>query len=103
MLKFLKHALKVIQKPAGGDQPLKPRCECVSNFRPPKLAMPDKTYLVRFRPSEVSSHVVIAASAEIHGEHLTFLKSDGRLAALFLLEIVESWSECDSRAHSRGA
>jgi hypothetical protein len=36
---------------------------------------------------------VIAASAEIHGEHLVFLRSDGRLAALIVLEIVESWSE----------
>jgi hypothetical protein len=36
---------------------------------------------------------VIAASAEIHGEHLIFLRSNGSLAALFLLEIVESWSE----------
>jgi hypothetical protein len=35
----------------------------------------------------------IAARAEIHGEHLVFLRSDGNLAALFVLEIVESWSE----------
>jgi hypothetical protein len=36
---------------------------------------------------------VTAASAEIHGEHLVLLDSTGKLAALFLLEIVESWSE----------
>jgi hypothetical protein len=54
--------------------------------------MPDKLYLIRFKGSDVSIHVVIAARAEIHGEHLVFLRSDGNLAALCLLEIVESWS-----------
>jgi hypothetical protein len=55
--------------------------------------MPDKLYLVRFKGSDVSFHAVIAARTEIHGEHLVFLRSDGNLAALFLLEIVVSWSE----------
>jgi hypothetical protein len=55
----------------------------------------DKTYLVRFRRSEVGCHIVIAARAEIHGEHLVYLRLDGSLAALFMLEIVESWSEFD--------
>jgi hypothetical protein len=55
--------------------------------------MPDKVYLIRFKGSDVSFQVVIAARAEIHGEHLVFLRSDGTLAALFVLEIVESWSE----------
>jgi hypothetical protein len=55
--------------------------------------MPEKKYLVRFKTSDLSPHLVIAASAEIHGEHLIFLRSNGSLAALFLLEIVESWSE----------
>jgi hypothetical protein len=57
--------------------------------------MNDKTYLVRFKGSDVSPHIVIAASAEIHGEHLVYLRLDGRIAALFMLEIVESWSEFD--------
>jgi hypothetical protein len=55
--------------------------------------MPDKLYLIRFKGSDVSIHVVIAARTEIHGEHLVFLRSDGKLAALFLLEIVKHWSE----------
>jgi hypothetical protein len=55
--------------------------------------MPDKTFLVRVRvPSGALQHVR-AATAEIHGDHLVFLSSDGKLAALFLLEIVESWNE----------
>jgi hypothetical protein len=41
---------------------------------------------------------VIAANAEIHGEHLVFLRSDGSLAALFVLEVVGSWSEVDPQA-----
>jgi hypothetical protein len=60
--------------------------------------MADKTYLIRFKQVDLRSHLVIAANAEMHGEHLVFLRADGNLAALFLLEIVESWSECDSSA-----
>jgi len=55
--------------------------------------MSDKLYLIRFKGSEQIFHAVIAARAEIHGEHLVFLKADGKLAALFLLEIVGTWSE----------
>jgi hypothetical protein len=59
-------------------------------------SMRDKSYLVRFKYSNLNPHLVIAASVEIHGEHLVFLRSDGSLAALFVLEIVESWSEVES-------
>jgi hypothetical protein len=55
--------------------------------------MRDKPYLIRLKRSDVNPQLVIAASAEIHGEHLVFLRSDGNLVALFVLEIVESWSE----------
>lgn len=55
--------------------------------------MLDKTYVVRFRHPEVSAQLVAAASAEIQGEHLVLLDSQGKLAALFLMEIVESWTE----------
>jgi hypothetical protein len=53
----------------------------------------DKLYLIRFKGLELSFRLVMAARAEIHGEHLVFLRSDGKLATLFLLEIVENWSE----------
>jgi hypothetical protein len=36
---------------------------------------------------------VHAERAQINGEHLVFLNSKGELAALFLMEIVEDWSE----------
>jgi hypothetical protein len=54
--------------------------------------MTDKTYLVRLKPLELSLRAVIAASAGIHGEHIALRNSRGKLVALFLMEIVESWS-----------
>ena len=56
-----------------------------------------KTYLVLFKKSDMPTHLVIAASAELHGEHLVFLHADGRLVALFVLEVVESWAEIKSQ------
>lgn len=63
--------------------------------KPPLLPVPEKTYLVQFKQRDLNSHLVISVNAEIHGDHLVFLRSDRSLAALFLLEIVESWSEVD--------
>ena len=57
--------------------------------------MPDKNYLVRFTNSNLAPQLVRAATVQIHGEHLVFLLSDGKLSALFLFEIVEDWSEID--------
>jgi hypothetical protein len=54
-----------------------------------------KPYLIRFKCSDLGPHLVMAASAEIHGEHLVSLRSDGSLAALFVLEVVESWPEVE--------
>jgi hypothetical protein len=59
------------------------------------IFVPRKGYLIRFRRPDLTVQLVVAANAEIHGEHLLFLHSDGSLAALFLLEIVETWSETD--------
>ena len=69
------------------------RDEVVAQKLKAQNPMSDKLYLIRFKGSELSFHAVIAARAEIHGEHLVFLRSDGKLAALFLLEIIEKWSE----------
>ena len=60
--------------------------------------MDNKTYIVKFKPPALSLHLVIASTVEIHDEHLIFCDSEGRLAALFLLETVESWSEHPVRA-----
>jgi hypothetical protein len=58
--------------------------------------MSDKAYLFWFKHPELSTQFVTAASAEIHGEHIALLNSKGKLAALFLTEVVESWSELPS-------
>ena len=55
--------------------------------------MPNKAYLVRFKGADLPPQLVIAETIEFHGEHLVFLRSDGSLAALYVLEIVESPSE----------
>jgi hypothetical protein len=55
--------------------------------------MADTAYLVRFRGADTPPVLVIADVVQVLGEHLVFLRSDGSLAALFLFEIVESWSE----------
>jgi hypothetical protein len=55
------------------------------------LEMLDKTYIVRFKPPQIGVQVFAASSAEIHGDHIALLNSHGKLAALLLLEIVESW------------
>ena len=49
--------------------------------------------MVRLRPRHLCTQPVIASVAEIHGEHLVLLDSSGRLAGLFLIDVVESWSE----------
>jgi hypothetical protein len=57
--------------------------------------MPEKAYWVRFKGADPPPELVIAETIEFPGEHVVFLRSDGSLVALFLLEIVESWSEVD--------
>jgi hypothetical protein len=55
--------------------------------------MADTAYLVRLKRADLPPELVLAETIEVHGEHLAFLKKDGSLAALFVLEIVESWYE----------
>jgi hypothetical protein len=55
--------------------------------------MAETGYLVRFKGADLPPELVVAETIEFQGEHLVFLRSDGSLAALFVLEIVESWSE----------
>jgi hypothetical protein len=55
--------------------------------------MRDKAYLIQFKQSGTMPQLVLAASVETYGDHLVFLRFDGILAALFALEVVESWSE----------
>jgi hypothetical protein len=55
--------------------------------------MADKTYLVRLKPPSLAIQQVVAARAEIQDDHLAFVRSDGKLAALFLMELVEGWND----------
>jgi hypothetical protein len=55
--------------------------------------MADTAYLVRLKRADLPPELVMAETIAVHGEHLAFLKADGSLAALFVLEIVESWYE----------
>ena len=58
--------------------------------------MTDKTFIVRFKARQLSTQPVIATDAEIHAEHIVLLNSTGKLAALLLMEAVESWTELPS-------
>jgi hypothetical protein len=62
-------------------------------IRTEQIELADRTYLVRCKPPELGLQAVPAAVGEIHGEHLVLLNSMGKPVALFLIEIVESWSE----------
>jgi len=59
------------------------------------VQMPGKGYLIRFRASSLATDIVFASRAEIQGDHLVFLHSVGSVAALAMMEIVQSWSEID--------
>ena len=52
-----------------------------------------KTFIVRFKARELTPQAFTAEQAEFHGEHLVLRTSSGKLAALFLAELVESWAE----------
>jgi hypothetical protein len=55
-------------------------------------SMADETYLVTLRPPSRAVQQVFAASAEVRGDHLVFVDAKGNFEALFLMELVESWS-----------
>jgi hypothetical protein len=54
--------------------------------------MMERTYMVRFEMPGHSARYMTAASANVDGENLVFLNSVGEPVAIFLLEIVESWT-----------
>ena len=53
--------------------------------------MSAKTYLVRLKDPGCATEHVRAVRFELLGEHLVFIDSDRKVAALFLRELVESW------------
>jgi hypothetical protein len=55
--------------------------------------MVDTTFLIQFRTPNLGPKFVVADRAEVRGEHLLLLHSDGQLVTTFLLDNVKSWSE----------
>ena len=62
-----------------------------------QTTMSENVYLIRFKPAEISPQTLVAATAEIHGDHLVLLNAKGQISALFVMDTVESWSEIPSR------
>jgi hypothetical protein len=50
----------------------------------------DKTFIVRLKPRGGAVYPIVANRIEFHDEHLALVHSSGRLAGLFLLDVVES-------------
>jgi hypothetical protein len=65
--------------------------------------MVDQTYFVTMRPPSHAIQQVFAATAEVRGSHLVFVDAKGNLAALFLLDMVESWSVLPPKMPVSGA
>jgi hypothetical protein len=65
--------------------------------------MVDQTYLVTLRPPSQAIQQVFAATAEVRGNHLVFVDAKGSVAALFLRELVESWSVLPTKMPVNGA
>lgn len=59
--------------------------------------MPNKTYQVRLRPPSSAVQHVVAAEIRMLDNHLVFLDGKGDVAALFLVDLVESWDAIPSR------
>jgi hypothetical protein len=59
--------------------------------------MSEILYLIRFKPASLRPQTLVAATAEIHGEHLVLLQANGQISALFLMDEVASWSQIPSR------
>ena len=53
--------------------------------------MIEHTYLVALKPPSWGIQHVVAASFAFYGDHLVFLDAQGKLAALFLTDLVQSW------------
>jgi hypothetical protein len=56
--------------------------------------MSEKTFLVSIKAPSSAVHPVVASTVEIFDEHLCFTNNKGELAALFLLDMVQSWNVC---------
>jgi hypothetical protein len=53
--------------------------------------MADQTYVVTLKPPSRTTQHVVASVSRVRGDYLVFLDGQGKLAAVFLLDLVESW------------
>jgi hypothetical protein len=63
--------------------------------------MSDKRYLLKLKSPGLSFRSIVATTAEIHDDHLVLVNSEGKLAALFVLDIVDCWLEIEERPAAR--
>jgi hypothetical protein len=63
----------------------------------------EKLFVVRFVPPDMQPQSFTASAAEIHDEHLVLKNNQAKLVAMFLSEIVESWSELPAHPRSSAA
>jgi hypothetical protein len=61
------------------------------DFEYPVAVAGNRTYVVTLKPPSRATQHVVASVGGVRGDHLVFLDGQGQLAALFLLELVESW------------
>ena len=55
--------------------------------------MLDRTFLIKLKAAELAVRPVIASTIEIQGDQLILTDSEGLVAALFPMDLVESWTE----------
>jgi hypothetical protein len=63
----------------------------VGLFRDRQWGVAEQVYLVSLKAPSYAIQQVVAARYEVRGEHLAFMNAEGRLVALFLMEMVLSW------------
>jgi hypothetical protein len=54
--------------------------------------MVNKVFFVVLKSSKYAIHHVLAPRYEVRGEHLAFVNTEGRPAALFPIETIQSWN-----------
>ena len=54
--------------------------------------MVDQVFFVVLKSSKHAIQHVLAARYEVRGEHLAFINKEGRLAAQFPIDTIQSWN-----------
>jgi hypothetical protein len=65
----------------------------VGGVRDAGSEMSSKKFVIRFKPQGLEPQIVVADRVEFHGDHIVFLTKEGQLSAMFVMDVVESWSD----------